>query len=109
MTKNRLFFSAFNLLPARTRLALAMRLEERLAGTNREFRLGFPFPECEIYAQERIADGVEIIVLGHFHEERRLEFTMGERRGTVYVLPAWRARHPYLRIDPGAEPGLVSS
>src|SRR5213593_264930 len=38
ISKNRLFFSAFNLLPAALRLRIADRLEERLAATNMNFR-----------------------------------------------------------------------
>lgn len=109
VSKNRLFFSSFNLLPAGARLAIAGRLEERLAKTNLEFRRGFPLFECEAYAQRRIAQGTEILVFGHFHEERRIDYRVGEKSGTVLVLPAWRAGHRYLRIDPGAEPAFVSA
>src|SRR5207249_3658046 len=106
VSKSRPFYSAFSLLPARTRVSIANGLEERLARTNLEFRTGFPFGECESYARRRIRDGNRILVFGHFHEERRLEYGEGEGRGTVFVLPAWRAGHRYLRIDPGADPAF---
>lgn len=109
LSKNRLFFAAFNLLPASLRLGIADRLEERLAMTNLEFRRGFPVDECETYARERIREGAEILVFGHFHEERRFDFREGQRAGSVFVLPAWRAGHRYLRIDPGADPVFVSA
>ena len=108
VSKNRLFFSAFSLLPAAIRLRIADRLEERLAGTNLDFRGGFPHAECEAYARGRIRGGAEILVFGHFHEELRLDYMEGDRRGSVFVLPAWRAGHRYLRIDPGGEPVFVS-
>ena len=109
LSKSRLFFSAFSLLPASLRLGIADRLEERLARTNLEFRRGFPLAECEAYARLRIRDGTEILVFGHFHEERRFDFREGNRAGSVFVLPAWRAGHRYLRIDPGADPVFVSA
>lgn len=109
LSKNRLFFSSFSLLPAGARLSIADRLEARLARTNVDFRRGFPFAECEAYARRRIADGDEILVFGHFHEERRIDYEVGGSRGSVFVLPAWRAGHRYLRIDPGAEPVFASA
>ncbi len=109
MSKSRPFFSAFGLLPAGARLAIADRLEARLAKTNLDFRGGFPFSECEAYASRRITRGDEILVFGHFHEERRIDYRVGEKRGSVFVLPAWRAGHRYLRIDPGAEPAFASA
>lgn len=109
LSKSRPFFFAFSLLPAGARLAIADRLEARLAGTNLEFRGGFPFAECEAYASRRITRGDEILVFGHFHEERRIDYRVGEKRGSVFVLPAWRAGHRYLRIDPGAEPAFASA
>ncbi len=109
LSKNRLFFSAFSCLPALTRQSIADRLEARLARTNMEFRRGFPFAECETYARGRIKNGSQLLVFGHFHEEKRLDFQEGDASGSVFVLPAWRAGHRYLRIEPGVEPVFVSA
>jgi UDP-2,3-diacylglucosamine hydrolase len=109
VSKHPLFFGAFSLLPARARRRIAAGLERRLAGTNLAFRRGFPYDECGAYARPRIAAGTELIVFGHFHEELRLEYRERDRRGTVYVLPAWRDGHRYLRLAPGAEPAFVSA
>lgn len=109
LSKNRLFFGLFNLVPRRPRERMIDAVESSLARTNLEFRGGFPVAECEAYARPRIRDGVELLVFGHFHEERRLEVQDGDRRGTVFVLPAWRSDHRYLRIDPGADPVFTSS
>ncbi len=109
LTKNRLFFGLFNLAPAGPRNRLVDLLERNLARTNLDFRGGFPFDECETYARRRIREGAEILVFGHFHEERRIEYIEEGRRGTVFVLPAWRRDHRYLRLDPGAEPAFVSA
>jgi hypothetical protein len=48
-------------------------------------------------------------VFGHFHEQLRIDYEANGRRATVYVLPAWRAGHTYLRLAAGAEPAFVSS
>ncbi len=109
VSKNRLFFSAFSLLPTRARLSIAERLDRRLATTNMRHKSGFPLAECEAYARRRIAEGTEILIFGHFHEERRLDYRVHDRMGSVLVLPAWRDGHRYLRIEPGAEPVFVSA
>jgi UDP-2,3-diacylglucosamine hydrolase len=109
LSKSRPFFALFNLLPSGPRSRLVHRLERSLARTNLRFRRGFPYEECEIFARRRIRRGTEIIVLGHFHEEIRLDYEEGDRRGSVFVLPAWRAGHRYLRVEPGADPLFVSA
>ena len=74
-----------------------------------EFREGLPVPEFENYARARIRAGAEIMVFGHFHEERRFDYQEGGRSGSLFVLPAWRAGHRYLRVDPESEPRFVSA
>jgi UDP-2,3-diacylglucosamine hydrolase len=108
ISKNRLAFGAFNLLvPRRSRERLVDRLEAGMAKTNMRARTGFPVAECLAYARPLVRLGTDLLVFGHFHEERRIAIEEGESRGTVYVLPAWRAWHRYLRLDPGAEPAFV--
>ena len=109
ISKNHLFFSLFNLIPTRRRLQIVDRLETGMEKTNSEFRKGFPLEECESYARPRIRGGRDLLVFGHFHEERKIDYEAGSRRGSVYVLPAWRDRHRYLRLEPGREPRFVSA
>lgn len=109
LSKSRPFFAAFNVLPRPTRLRLVDGLERKMATTNMEFRGGFPVSECLAYARPRIRAGTDALVFGHFHDERRIDVQEGDRRGSVFVLPAWRDRHRYLRIAEGVEPIFVSS
>ncbi len=109
VSKNRLVFGSFNLLTVGLRQRIADRLEGSLAGTNLEYKRGFPLAECERYARPLIRAGAAVLVFGHFHEERRIDYEEGGRRGSVFVLPAWRAGHRYLRLEPGADPAFVSS
>jgi UDP-2,3-diacylglucosamine hydrolase len=109
VSKSRVFYSLFNLLPAVTRHRIVEGLERRMARTNIAFRGGFPYAACEAYAQRQMRMGAEILVFGHFHEELRIDYREGGHRVTVYVLPAWRTGHAYLRLSPGAEPAFVSS
>jgi len=108
VSKSRVFYSLFNLLPAATRHTIVEGLERRLAMTNFAFRGGFPYGECEKYAHRQMEIGTEILVFGHFHEKLRIEYREGEKRATGYVLPAWRSGHTYLTLSPGAAPAFVS-
>jgi len=109
VSKNRLFFAAFSLLSPGVRLSIAERLEQRLATTNMRHKSGFPLAECDAYARRKIAEGTDILVFGHFHQEKRLDYRVRDRRGSVFVLPAWRDGRRYLRIESGAEPAFVSA
>jgi len=108
VSKSRVFYSLFNLLPASTRHTIVENLERRMAKTNIAFRGGFPYEECETYSLGEMAKGTDILVFGHFHEKIRIEYSEGEKRATAFVLPAWRSGHTYLRLIPGAEPAFVS-
>ncbi len=109
LSKSRVFFGLFSLLPKGPCKRIVDGLERSLARTNMEFRGGFPLAECEVYARRRIREGAALLVFGHFHEERRIDYEEEGRRGSVFVLPAWRDGHRYLKIDPGAEPAFVSA
>ena len=109
LSKNRLFFAAFNMLPQGRRRRIVDDLERGMARTNMAFRGGFPVAESLLYARRLIARGSEVMVFGHFHEERRIEVEEIGRKGVLFVLPAWRTGHRYLRIDPGAPPVFVSA
>jgi len=109
VSKSRPFFAAFNLLPRRARIRVVDGLERSLARTNMAFRRGFPLAECEAYARPRLRSGRELLIFGHFHEERRIDYDEAGRRGSVFVLPAWRQGHRYLKLAPGEEPVFVSA
>lgn len=108
VSKSRVFYTLFNLLPASARQGLVVDLERRMARTNVAFRGGFPYQECRRYSLRKMETGTEILVFGHFHEELRIDYGEGEKNATAYVLPAWRSGHTYLRVSPGAEPAFVS-
>ena len=109
LSKNRALFGLFNLVPRRRRLAIIETIERGMARTNMEFRGGFPLAQCLSEARPRVRSGTELIVYGHFHDERRIAVSEGERSGSVYVLPAWRGGHRYLRVAPGEAPVFVSA
>jgi len=67
---------------------LAVRLKRRLSYTNQAFRIGLPYEALNEYARHWFRQGVETILVGHFHEKYHFQ---GERGGHLYVLPDWYA------------------
>jgi len=69
--------------------ALARRLvastEERLSKTNFKHRAEIPEAAIRAYAERRLAEGHDVLLLGHFHEPRTFEV----RGGEVRLLDAW--------------------
>src|SRR5258706_690872 len=87
-------YGAFSLLPGSWGMALGESLERKLAGTNLKHKSRFPTEQCVGFAKKILEKGSEALVLGHFHEERRIAVDGEERSGrSVYVLPAWRLGH----------------
>jgi UDP-2,3-diacylglucosamine hydrolase len=89
---------ALEWLPAKAGRSVAMRLERRIARTNRRHRIAFPETECRRFALEQRGRGADTLVLGHFHKEMRLTFDDGAKKIEVYVLGSWREDRRFLRI-----------
>lgn len=72
-------------LPRRAVVPFLHGTERKLSGTN--FRHKAQIPEAAIrrYAERRLAEGHDVLVLGHFHEPRRWPVAGGE----VVLLDAW--------------------
>ena len=59
--------------------------EEKLARTNFKHRMDVPAAAIRAYAEKRLAEGFDVLLLGHFHEPHRFEVEGGEAR----LLDAW--------------------
>jgi UDP-2,3-diacylglucosamine hydrolase len=80
---------AVRLLPTRVARRLVDSTEKKLAQTNFKHRVAIPTAAIERYATRRFAEGHQVLLLGHFHEERRWQIAGGE----VWLLPAWFRSH----------------
>ncbi|MEE9226686.1 MAG: metallophosphoesterase [Acidobacteriota bacterium] len=96
--KSRLTQTVFGWLPASTRLRIVGSLENSLKKTNARHRILFPFQECERFAERVFNGGADVIVLGHFHQERILRYRYPDGDKILYVLPAWYEAGGYLRF-----------
>ena len=102
-------WALFRLLPAGRRAALVEDLERRMRGTNLGQKQRFPEELVRAFAAERVREGHDTVVLGHFHEERELQVDTARGAGRVFVLPEWRESRRHLTVRPDGETGFADS
>jgi UDP-2,3-diacylglucosamine hydrolase len=109
ISKSRIANRAVAHLPAWFFLPLADRVERKLKRYNLRHKESFPEAECWEYALRRFDAGADIIVLGHFHQERMQirdvhEFfrssgtEMNAPGGVLAVLPSWKEAYRYFYV-----------
>lgn len=98
LSRSRPFWALVGVLPPRTRLRFADRLERRMRATNLRMKRSFPEERVRAYGTAALRSGCDAVVLGHFHEEHCIE--AGEPPRPVYVLPDWKSSRRYLRVGP---------
>jgi len=69
-------------LPAALARYLAERTERRLADTNFKHKIRIPEEVLVAYAERRLAEGFDEVLLGHFHQPHRFEVNGGVLRLT---------------------------
>jgi UDP-2,3-diacylglucosamine hydrolase len=77
-------FLVFN-IPRRLAHRMVHSTERRLSQTNFKHRAALPEAAIRRYAERRLAEGHDVLLLGHFHEAR----TWQVRGGEVRLLDAW--------------------
>jgi UDP-2,3-diacylglucosamine hydrolase len=90
------------LIPSGTGIRMAERLEARLRGTNVRHKMRFPEAPARLYAQQAASAGCELLLVGHFHEERVVaggsSGAGGDRGIEMIALPDWRSSHSYIHV-----------
>lgn len=72
-------------LPKRIVAPMIHSTERRLSGTNFKHKMRIPEEAIRAYAERRLAEGHDVLLLGHFHEPRTWKVAGGE----VRLLEAW--------------------
>jgi UDP-2,3-diacylglucosamine hydrolase len=72
-------------IPERLAHRLVHGTEQRLSQTNFKHRAALPEEAIRRYAERRLAEGYDVLLLGHFHEPR----TWTVQGGEVRLLDAW--------------------
>ncbi len=91
------------LLPRTLAVSIVRNMEARLARTNREFRLRKPIPELRRTADRAWAEGVDVVLWGHFHSF--WQYKDGDRQ--AMVLPAWMNTNCALLVEANGEFSIV--
>lgn len=76
-------------IPHRFAQRLVRSTEARLSYTNMKHKREIPEDVVRRYGERRLAEGYDVLLLGHFHEPRRYEVPGGE----VRILDAWFHSH----------------
>jgi UDP-2,3-diacylglucosamine hydrolase len=76
---------ALRTLPRRLAHRMVSSTDRRLANTNFKHRAALPEAAIRTFAERRLAEGHDVLLLGHFHEEKTWPIENGE----VRLLEAW--------------------
>jgi UDP-2,3-diacylglucosamine pyrophosphatase LpxH len=95
LSKSRPSRALFRRLPGSLARSLVHGTEQRLARTNFRHKKHIPDDVIRAYARGRLQEGYDVVLLGHFHEERRYVHDRGE----AWILPAWYERPEVLWLE----------
>jgi UDP-2,3-diacylglucosamine hydrolase len=85
LSKSALSHLLVSALPGVLARRLVGSTERRLAGTNFKHKRRIPEEAIRRYGERRLREGHDLLLLGHFHEERRWRVGTGE----IWLLEAW--------------------
>lgn len=108
-SRSRVAWAAFRLTPRPLADRLAGALERAMRRTNREFKREFPEAAVRRFAAPHFRAGHDLVVLGHFHVERRLQSRAPDPSGEILVLPEWKGSRRHLEIGDTGEVRFVSA
>jgi len=91
------------LLPKPVAVGIVRSMESRLAETNRRYRYHRPIACLRQAAEQAWAEGVNVVLWGHFHTSWR--YTRDDR--AAIILPAWLDTGQAALIDDDEEPVMV--
>jgi UDP-2,3-diacylglucosamine hydrolase len=100
ISKNRISYFLLKHLPSFVTLRLALRLERNLKRTNLKNKMNYPEQNVEEFYGALLQEGVDLIIIGHFHLERAIPIPRGNRTVLFYNLPGWEQGFRYLVIPP---------
>jgi UDP-2,3-diacylglucosamine hydrolase len=85
LSKSALSRWVFRTVPRRAVAPLVDSTERKLSGTNFKHKVRMPEQAIRRYGERRLAEGHDVLLLGHFHEARSWSVAGGEIR----LLEAW--------------------
>ena len=84
-SKNPISRAGARLMPGRWARRFVNDMDRKLAETNFEHKIKIPESVIRRFAEKRLAEGHDVVLLGHFHKPLRLAVRGGEAR----IVDAW--------------------
>jgi len=106
ISKNRFTYGSVAHLPSSLILPLADRIERKLKRYNRRYKGSFPEREARDFSLRLFGQGVDFVILGHFHQEKLVRFAQEGRSKVLAVLPSWKEAWRYFYITSEGEHGF---
>jgi UDP-2,3-diacylglucosamine hydrolase len=103
ISKNQVSLFLLKHLPSSFLLRLATSLEKKMKNTNLRYKRYYPEDHCRKFYENQFKHGSEIVIVGHFHEEREVGLNWNKKTMLFYSLPGWESGFRYLVIPPNDE------
>lgn len=103
LTKNPLSYFVIGHLPSAWLLRIADKMEKSLKTTNQKYRISYPEEACKKFRDAAFQRGADIVIAGHFHQEKMLKEKLNSRTVWFFNLPGWETGFRYLTIPDNQE------
>jgi len=98
ITKNPISYFLIGHLPSSWLLRISTKLEKSLKNTNQKYRISYPEEACKKFRDAAFKRGADIVIAGHFHQEKMLKEKLNSRIVWFFNLPGWETGFRYLTI-----------
>jgi UDP-2,3-diacylglucosamine pyrophosphatase LpxH len=103
LTKNALSYFLIGNLPSSWLLKIGTKLEKSLKNTNQKYRISYPEEACKKFRDAAFRRGADIVIAGHFHQEKMLKEKLNSKTVWFFNLPGWETGFRYLTIPDNQE------
>ncbi|HKA37066.1 MAG TPA: metallophosphoesterase [Thermoanaerobaculia bacterium] len=104
LSKNPLSRASIAFIPKKTGNRFVWKVEARLYRSNFKHKTRLPVEMIRDFAKKRFAEGVDVILLGHFHKS----WTEQVGSGRVEILPAFVDERKWMEIGEDGSTALVA-
>jgi UDP-2,3-diacylglucosamine hydrolase len=104
LSKNPVSRAAIGVVPKKAANRLVWNIEARLYRSNFKHKTRLPVEMIEAFAAKRFREGIDVLLLGHFHKSWRQSVD----GGVVEILPAFVEERRWMEIGDDGTTSLVS-
>jgi UDP-2,3-diacylglucosamine hydrolase len=98
ISKSRIAYGGVARLPSSVILPMADWIERKLKRSNRRYKGSFPEREAREFSLRLFRQGMDFVVLGHFHQEKLMRFAQEGGSKVLAVLPSWKEGWRYFYV-----------